>query len=353
MKLFVTGATGFLGRYVVAEALRREHSVHAVARRSADLSDFDWSGNVELARVDLRSREGLVDSLRGCDAVIHLAAAKSGDIYAQLASTVVGTENLLWAMNEAGASHIILTSSFAVYEYLHRRSFSTHDENSPLDLAMIDRDDYAKTKLIQEQLVIDHAKSHDWRWTVLRPGMIYGKDVLFNARVGMKAGARWWIRTGAWAQIPLNYVENCAEAIVLAAEVPAASGEVLNVVDDHPPTQRRYSRLIQERSTPRPRILPVSWTLMRSVARLAWLTNKLLLGGRAKLPGLLVPAKMHARNKALRYSNEKIKRVLGWRPRYGLVEAIDRSVASATPTKPVPTVPNTTAANVKLERATA
>jgi nucleoside-diphosphate-sugar epimerase len=182
--------------------------------------------------------------------------------------------------------------------------------------------------------------------------MLYGKDNLFNARVGMKAGSRWWIRTGAWARIPLNYVENCAEAIVLAAEVPAANGQILNVVDDDPPTQRRYAKLLQQRTTPRPRIVPVSWTVMRSVARLAWLTNRLFFGGRAKIPGLFSPAKVHARIKPLRYSNARIKQMLGWRPRYSLVEAIDRSLAGDQP-HPAPTVAPSPTATVKLEGMTA
>ena len=353
MKLFITGATGFLGQYVVAEALRRGHSVRAVARRGADLSDIDWAtnANVELARVDLRSREGLVDAVRGCNAVLHLAAAKSGDVYAQLGGTVVGTENLLWAMSEAAVTHLVATSTFSVYQYLQRWSHGTIDEDSPLDLAMSDRDDYAKTKLIQEQLILDYAKSHNWRWTILRPAMLYGKDNLFNARVGVKAGSRWWIRTGAWARIPLNYVENCAEAIVLAAEVPAANEQILNVVDDDPPTQRRYAKLLQQRTTPRPRIVPVSWTAMRSIARLAWLSNKLLLGGRAKIPGLLSPAKVHARIKPFRYSNARIKQALGWRPRYSLVEAIERSLSDETPA--LKSTPAITPANVKLEGMTA
>jgi hypothetical protein len=65
---------------------------------------------------------------------------------------------------------------------------------------------------------------------------------------------------------------------------------------------------------------------MRALARSAWLTNKYLLGNRAKVPSLLVPCRLHARLKPLRFSNQKIKTVLGWKPRYALEEAIDRSL---------------------------
>ncbi len=236
MKLCVTGATGFLGRYVVSVALSRGHTVRALVHRPADLAKLGWKpdDDIEQVKVDLRSKNGLVDAVRGCDAVLHLAATKAGDLYAQFGGTVVATENLLWAMGQAECRHVVGISSFAVYDYLHKRSFSTLDETSPLDEAMVDRDEYAQTKLIQEKLIRDTAAKNGWTWTVLRPGMIYGRDNLFNARVGMGGGGRTWVRTGAWAQIPLTYVENCAEAIVMAAETPAANGQVLNLVDDKP-----------------------------------------------------------------------------------------------------------------------
>ena len=54
---------------------------------------------------------------------------------------------------------------------------------------------------------------------ILRPGVIYGRDNLWTARLGIGGqGKRLWLRTGAWARLPLTYVENCADAIVTAAE---------------------------------------------------------------------------------------------------------------------------------------
>ena len=67
---------------------------------------------------------------------------------------------------------------------------------------------------------------------------------------------------------------------------------------------------------------------MRGLAGLATLTNKLLLGGRAKVPGIFIPCRLAARCKPLRFSNRKIKEVLGWKPRYSLDEALDRSFAA-------------------------
>jgi nucleoside-diphosphate-sugar epimerase len=325
MKLLVTGANGFLGKYVVAEALRRGHAVTAIVRAGA-VSDVGWADhpNLHIAKVDLRSKRGLVDSIAGSDAVLHLAAAKAGDMYAQYGGTVVATENLLAAMDEAAVRQIVLISSLSVYDYLKIRSFSVLNEDSIIEKDAFARDEYAHTKLVQENLVREHAGRAGWKFTILRPGVIYGKDNLFTARLGMQAG-RIWIRTGAWARLPLTYVENCAEAIVSAAESDSANGQTLNVIDDNPPTQRAYANMLRKRISPRPMIVPVAWTVMRLIAGMAVTLNRVLLANQAKIPGLFIPARLYARCRPLKFTNAKIKSALGWRPRYSLAESLDRS----------------------------
>src|SRR5436305_14672005 len=85
-QLCVTGAGGFLGRYVVADALRRGYRVRALVRRNADISAIPWRNaeRVQVCFVDLRSRDTLGDALLGCDSVVHLASRKTGDLHAQL-----------------------------------------------------------------------------------------------------------------------------------------------------------------------------------------------------------------------------------------------------------------------------
>ena len=331
MRLLVTGSGGFLGRYVVAVAVRRGHHVRAMLRPAATAIPESWQSHpqVEIVRGDLRSPEGLQGMVAGVDSVVHLAAAKVGDLYEQFSGTVIATENLLAAMSAAGIKRLTLTSSFSVYEYLKRRVWSTIDESSPLAAQPLARDEYCQTKLVQEHMVLAHAQTHNWRCVVLRPGVIYGRENLWTARLGMQAGARWWIRTGTFAPLPLTYVENCAEATVLAVEYNGPESPlVLNVVDKETPSQRAYINRLRLRVTPRPRLLPIPWTVMRILARIAWLMNRVFFRGTAKVPGLFVPFRLHARCKPLRYSNRKIVSTLGWKPRYTWQQAIDRSLGA-------------------------
>jgi 2-alkyl-3-oxoalkanoate reductase len=331
MKILVTGAGGFLGRYVVASAVERGHLVRAMIRPASHAAT-SWRNlpHVEIVYADLRDRASIDAILDDIDVVIHLAAAKSGDLHEQFAGTVIATENLLAAMRRAGVDKIVLTSSFAVYEYLNRWSWSVLDEGSPLVEQPADRDEYCQTKLEQERLVRDYAAETGSHCVLLRPGVIYGRENLWTARLGMQLSDHWWLRTGTWAPLPLTYVENCAEAVVLAAEADMQQQElILNVVDDETPSQRAYINAVRSAAKTKPRVIPIPWTVMRVLARAASLAAKAMFGADAKVPGIFVPSRLHARCKPLRYTNVRIKSVLNWTPRYSWKQAIERSTGAS------------------------
>lgn len=333
LNLYISGATGFVGCHVLAEALRRGHTVTAVVRPGSDfrLPDHIPHDRCRTVSVDLRSRTGLADSLAGVDSVVHLAAAKAGDFYSQFAGTVTATENLLAAMDEADVRQLIGISTFSAYDYLNLPAGSLLTESTAVDTHPALRDEYAQTKLLQEELYRQWGGRSGNKLVVLRPGMVYGPDNLWHALLGADFGPRF-LRIGSKATLPLTYVDNCAQAIILAAERLDAEpdlvdGETINIVDDDLPTQSEYAELVSAR-TETPPTVPVPWPLLDVTSRLLKAGNQRLLHGRAKFPGIAVPDRLHARFKPLRYSNAKAKRLLGWQPAYSTVEAVERSVAS-------------------------
>ncbi|MGH1489342.1 MAG: NAD-dependent epimerase/dehydratase family protein [Acidimicrobiales bacterium] len=330
MKIYITGATGFVGSYVVDEALRRGHEVCAVVRPSSNSTLGDLEG-VTLARVDLRSMRGLADSLADVDLVIHLAAAKSGDFYTQFAGTVVATENLLAAMNEAGVKHLVGISTFSVYDFLNTKPGTLIDEDALIDQAPALRDEYAQTKLIQEDLYRQFGEQDDNNLVILRPGMIYGANNLWHALLGAEFGPKF-LKIGSRAILPMAYVENCAEAMIQAAEKltedpSPINGQVINIVDDNLPTQERYAELVSAKMETPPSIA-LPWPVVKAAAGMLKKGNEVVLNGRAKFPGIAVSARLHARFKPLRYTNQRAKELLGWSPRHDLASAIDRSIAA-------------------------
>ncbi|MEL7520044.1 MAG: NAD-dependent epimerase/dehydratase family protein, partial [Cyanobacteria bacterium J06553_1] len=173
-KVFITGAAGFVGQYVVAAVLRAGHQVLANVRAKTNVERISWHNHpdVTIVRQDLRSRRGLTEAVENADAVIHLAAVKAGDFYDQFAGTVIATENLLWAMKETGVTQLVAISTFSVYDYLGMKPNRLLDENGPIEPAPQNRDEYAQTKLIQEKLY----RAFEGDVTILRPGMIYGRN---------------------------------------------------------------------------------------------------------------------------------------------------------------------------------
>lgn len=334
MNLLVTGAGGFLGRNVVKAAVQSGHYVRALLRPASTHVPASWQehARIEIVRGDLRSPKSIPGMLEGVKGVIHLAASKTGDLYEQFAGTVIATENLLDAMGKTEIDRLVVTSSFSVYEYLKRSQGSTIDENSPLASDRFLRDEYCQTKLEQERIVLEKAEQMDWRCLVLRPGVIYGRKNLWTARLGMQINDRWWVRIGKSATLPLTYVENCADAILRSVEYDGSERRVvLNVVDGDPPTQKAYLDELREQITPRSRIIPIPWWFMRSTARLAWLANHIGFRGTAKVPGVFVPSRLHARCKPMTYTNGKIVSILGWKPRYSWREGIKRSIGETDP----------------------
>lgn len=326
-KVFITGASGFVGQYVVAAVLRAGHEVLANVRAKTDVSRLSWHDHpkVTFVRHDLRQRRGLDEAVAPATAVIHLAAVKAGDFYDQFAGTVIATENLLWAMQTAGIKQLVAISTFSVYDFLGTKPGRLLDESGAIEPDPKNRDEYAQTKLIQEKLYRAFSDDAGNEVTILRPGMIYGRDNLWHALVGAEVGGNRMLKVGGGATLPMNYVENCAEAVALALNAPAAVGETINLVDDNLPKQKAYLKQLLAYTPEPPKLIPVPWFVMRSVANLAWWYSQTFLGGKAKLPGILVPAKLQGRFKPLKYNNKRAKALLNWTPQYGMEEAFSRS----------------------------
>ena len=325
MKVFVTGASGFIGKAVVHAASAHGHEVLALVRAtSVDRVAGSFPDGVEIVPGDIRYDSGWSKQLDGCDAVLHLAAS-FGDPDDQWATTVVGTEVLLAGMKQHDVGRMVLVSTFSVYDYAALAPGSTLDENSPIEADALHRDAYAETKLWQERLV----KEAGIDLTIIRPGAVFGVGKLWDGGFLSTVGDRVGIAVGPGVAQKLTYVDNCAEAIVLSAEVDAAIGETLNIVDDALPSQRAYASAMRAAGFDLPPSVPVPYRLVSLLAKAAALVNTKLLGGGAKYPEFLVPERLDARFKPLSYSNQRAKDVLGWTPKIGLAEALER-VAKAT-----------------------
>jgi len=164
MRIFVTGATGFLGSHVARVLAAEGAELRLLARPSSDLRNIaDLQG--ERVVGDLREPSSYEKALSGCDVVFHVAADYRlwvRDPDQMYRSNVEGTRGLLEAARKQGVRRVVYTSSVATMGFgSNGQSASLEhltDEKSPVSLAeMIGH--YKRSKFMAEQVAIDAAKS--------------------------------------------------------------------------------------------------------------------------------------------------------------------------------------------------
>jgi nucleoside-diphosphate-sugar epimerase len=334
--ILVTGANGFLGRRIVAAARAHGLPVRALVRRPAP--DAPWAGDEgveELVR-DLSAPGPL--PLDGVGAVIHAAAAMSGDDAAHATGTLAPTRTVLDAM--AGtAARLVLVSSFSVYGYAALPAGCALDETVPVEPDPHLRDAYARAKLAQEAMVAEAAQHHGLTARILRPGAIYGDEHLWTARLGLRKGPLA-ILLGGRAAVPAVHVDGCARALVLAAiappaprsDIPILQGpgafDAINIVDDGAPDQARWLAAVAPRIGAK-RTIRIPAKPLFLIAKILGLAEIVFPGLPRRLPALMREGALSARIKPLRYPNHRARERLGWTPGADFDAAIKAAKAKA------------------------
>lgn len=157
MRLFVTGATGFVGSHVARLAAEQGAELRLLTRRSSNLTNVPKGA--ELVRGDLREPAKFAVALCGCDALIHVAADYRlwvPDPAEMYKANVEGTRELLRLAREAGVRRVVYTSSVATMGF--RKDASVVDEETPVSEAdMIGH--YKRSKWLAEQEAIAAARA--------------------------------------------------------------------------------------------------------------------------------------------------------------------------------------------------
>lgn len=320
MKVLVSGAGGFLGRAVVSSLVERGHTVRAIVRPSSPLPS--WPDAVEVFRADLRVSNDLVSAFEGVDAVVHLAAAVSGNEDTQFSSTVVATERFLDAMVKSDVKRLVHVSSLVVYDW--SKAGPCMDEATPLEDKPYSMGGYTISKVWQERVITRVAKTHSWDVTIVRPGFIWGQDHANIAGMGRQFG-RVYLLFGPFTRLPLCHVDNCADCLVAAVDNSSAFGETFNLVDSDEVRVWQYAREYARRTGQRGALLPIPYWVGLGIAQSAALTSRLLFGRKGKLPSLLTPRRFQSQFKPIRFSNQRVKSKLHWQPRRSFADCLNVS----------------------------
>jgi nucleoside-diphosphate-sugar epimerase len=234
----------------------------------------------------------------------------------------VTTRNLLDATREQGAlRRFVSISSFAVYSNMQKTRHRLLDESCPVESQpQLRGDPYCYAKVKQDEIVQEYGRRFGTPYVIVRPGYVYGPGKqAISGRVGIDTFGVF-LHLGGSNPIPLTFVDNCAQAIMLAGITKGIDGRVFNVVDDDLPSSRRFLRLYKRHVKPFHSIyLPhalsyVSCSLWEAYSR--W--------SEEQLPPAFNRRGWHAYWKKTRYSNDRLKTELGWTPQVPTSEGLHR-----------------------------
>jgi len=329
VRVLVTGAGGFLGRYVVHELADGGHDVTALVRCAKRAPGSLTHPHVEMLEGDLRALDDAqAATLKRHDAIVNLAAATSGNPRVQFDSTVLATERLLDELARLGwRGRLVHVSTLAVYGFNQLLKRAQIDENTPLESELGRRDDYAWTKGWQERVVERFAAAGDAEVVVVRPGAVYGAERPFQHRLGRLVGNRILLLVGGLTPMPLTYVENTASLVARCVDHPLAAGQVFNAIDPDPPRQWTYLRRLR-RAQPGLLLVPLPLTLYNAIAATYELVQR-ATNGSISPPGFFARYVTTPRFGRFHYCTGKCARVLGWTPRVSRDEALRRTFPDA------------------------
>lgn len=158
MKIFITGATGFVGHHVAGELAAQGASLRILVRKTSNLANLEGiAGDIHVG--DLSDPASIAPALAGCDAVMHVAADYRlwiPDPEAMYCANVDGTRELLRMAREAGVRRVVYTSSVATMGF--RSDGLIVNEDTPVSLdKMVGH--YKRSKFLAEQEAIAAAKA--------------------------------------------------------------------------------------------------------------------------------------------------------------------------------------------------
>jgi polyketide synthase len=316
-RVLVTGATGFIGRHLTERLVGDGKSVRVLCRpQSIAKLPSKLRDAVEIIPGDLRDKEAVQLALKDISKVFHCAGHVSdwGSEATFSSTNTEGTRNLLQA--SARVDRFVHLSSIAVFGVPSPPYF---DDDSPYGAGT---DPYSKTKIEGEKIAFDFFHREGRPVTVLRPPVVYGRHGTWAEEpMDMIRKHKMFLIGGGKGTCHPCFVDNLVDALLLVANHPKAVGQAYIVGDDEPLSfQQYFDRLAGVVGAgPIRRSLPLP--LARLLATGCEATARLF---RRESRPLLTHTAVDMITRKTEMSMAKIKRELGFKPRFTVAEAMSR-----------------------------
>jgi len=308
-KILVTGADGFIGSHLTEELISRGHDVRAFVFYNS-FNSWGWLDSfpketldkIDVFAGDIRDPNGVRKAMQGIDIVFHLAALiaipfsyHSPDSYVD--TNIKGTLNVLQAARDSGCSRVLITSTSEVYG---TAQYVPIDEKHPFQ----GQSPYSASKIGADRLAESFYRSFNTPVTIVRPFNTYGPrqsaraviptiiTQLLNGKTEIKLGSIHPTRD-------FNFVKDTAAGFIAIAETPATIGEEINISSQKEISVGQLAEEIIAQINPKAKII----------------TDDVRLR----------PAKSEVER--LLGSNEKMRRLTNWEPKYTLKQGIGETIA--------------------------
>jgi dihydroflavonol-4-reductase len=307
LKVFVTGATGFVGSHV-ARVLSQQGAELRVLTRASSRTENLEGFSAERVIGDLCDREALRKGMAGCELVFHVAAdyrlwaPDPREIYR---SNVEGTRAVLEAAQAAGVRRVVHTSSVATIGF--HTNGRPADEDSPVSLAdMIGA--YKRSKFMSEQAAVEAARA-GMDVVVVNPTTPVGEQDIKPTPTGRVIVDFLKRKFPAYVDTGLNLVDvrECARGHILAAE-KGRSGERYILGGENLTLKQILDRLAAITGLPSPRV-----KLPYAVALATGAVDTLFTGVLLRREPRVTLDSVRIGRKKMFASSAKAERELGWK----------------------------------------
>ena len=309
MKVFVSGATGFIGIQLVKRLLSEGATVHALYR-SETKADLIRQPNVILFKGDILDKESLLGALEGCEEAYHAAAfagvwAKDPEMVVRL--NVDGAINVIEAAGSQEVKRVVITSTAGILGPSKKEAV---DESSPAPDTFFT--DYEASKFRLEQQLLGRSETNP-EVVIVNPTRVYGPGYLSESN-GVTKMIKQYME-GSWRLIPGDgkssgnyvFVEDVVSGHLLAME-KGKPGERY-VLGGENISYNQFFSILREASGVHKRLFKIPlWAMLTSAGIMQGISR---ITGRAPL---IVPNLTRKFNHNWIVSSEKAIRQLGYQP---------------------------------------
>jgi NAD dependent epimerase/dehydratase len=308
-KILVTGADGFIGSHLTETLVRAGYEVKAFVLYNSfnswgwlDHCAADVKGKFEVFAGDIRDPHGVKEAMKGCDAVLHLAALiaipysyHSPDTYVD--TNIKGTLNVLQASRELGVRRVVHTSTSEVYGSAR---FVPITEEHPLQ----GQSPYSATKIAADQLAYSFYASFHLPVVVARPFNTYGPRqsarAVIPTIITQIASGKKEIKLGAVSPTrDFNFVKDTVAGFIAVLESDKGCGEVINFGSNFEISVGDTAALIAE-------VMNADIEILTDEVRLR---------------------PTHSEVERLWADNSKARELFGWAPKYAELDGFKRGLA--------------------------